>query len=115
MWISLSYKLISHIRCVWIDLTSCEKISLTSGGRVGAGVGRRSKERCCIDRRHSCRDETVQNSVYKHGASPLLLLSSPRCGLKSTDSGNILAGIREIGLWEKFRELSWDVGVGEEG
>ena len=72
VWISLSYKLISHIRCVWICLTSCEKISLTSGGRVGAGVGRRSKERCCIDRRHSCRDETVQNSVYKHGASPLL-------------------------------------------
>ena len=114
MWISLSYKLFSQIRCVWICLTSCEKISLTSGGRVGAGVGRRSKERCCIDRRHSCRDETVQNSVYKHGASPLLL-SSPRCGLKSTGTGNIPGGIREIGLWEKFRELSWDVGVGEEG
>ena len=66
VWTSLSYKLISRKSCVWISLTSCEKISLTSGGRVGAGVGRRSKERCCIDRRHSCRDETVQNSVYKH-------------------------------------------------
>ena len=61
--------------------------------------------------------ETKQCKTLFINTEPLCccMLSSSRCGLKSTDSGNILAGIREIGLWEKYRELSLDVGVGEEG
>ena len=69
------------------------------------GVGRldqRQAEGCCIDRQHSCRDETLQNSVYKHCPPSLHALQSEG-GLKSTDTGNISEGIREIGLWEKFR------------
>ena len=55
--------------------------------------------------------ETKQCKTLFINMEPLrCMLSSPRCGLKSTEGG-----IREIGLWEKFRELSWDVGVGEEG
>ena len=61
--------------------------------------------------------ETKQCKTLFINMEPLrcCMLSSPRCGLKSTGTGNIPGGIREIGLWEKFRELSWDVGVGEEG
>ena len=66
---------------------------LKGGGRMD----QRQPEGCCIDRQHSCRDETLQNSVYKHTAPPPHAFQSDG-GLKSTDTGNISEGIREIGL-----------------
>ena len=80
-------------------------------------LDQRQAEGCCIDRRHSCRDETLQNSVYKHCA-PLAACFpvTAKGGLKSTDTGNISEGIREIGLWEKFRrEAIFGRDGGEEG
>ena len=44
--------------------------------------------------------ETKQcKTLFINTAPPRCMLSS----LKSTDTGNISGGIREIGLWEKFR------------
>ena len=40
-------------------------------------------------------------TLFINTAPPSCMLSSR--GLKSTDTGNISEGIREIGLWEKFR------------
>ena len=58
-------------------------------------------------------------TLFINTAPPLAAACFPvtaKGGLKSTDTGNISEGIREIGLWEKFRrEAIFGRDGGEEG